>query len=64
VVVAPGRLHQFIAAALGDLDVPEQDAATVALSLVQAELEGLSGHGAIRRSWNRSMIQKSARVAW
>ncbi len=47
-VVAPGRLHLFIAAALGDLDVPEQDAATVALSLVQAELEGQSGHGAIR----------------
>ena len=46
--VAPGRLHRFITESLRELDVAAGDASVVADSLVEAELEGQSGHGAIR----------------
>jgi len=44
----PDRLHRFITESLVDLDVAPDDASIVAESLVEAELEGQSGHGAIR----------------
>ena len=46
--VEADRLHRFITASLGALGVPDDDASIVADSLVEAELEGQSGHGAIR----------------
>jgi LDH2 family malate/lactate/ureidoglycolate dehydrogenase len=48
VKIPPDRLHRFITETLRDLDVPAGDASVVADSLVEAELEGQSGHGAIR----------------
>jgi LDH2 family malate/lactate/ureidoglycolate dehydrogenase len=48
VKVDPGRLHRFITESLLSLEVPTEDAAIVADSFVEAELEGQSGHGAIR----------------
>jgi LDH2 family malate/lactate/ureidoglycolate dehydrogenase len=44
----PDRLHRFITESLVDLAVAPDDASIVAESLVEAELEGQSGHGAIR----------------
>jgi LDH2 family malate/lactate/ureidoglycolate dehydrogenase len=48
VKVEPRRLHRFMTESLQDLDVTAGDASVVADSLVDAELEGQSGHGAIR----------------
>lgn len=44
----PGTLHRFVTDALLALDVPALDAALVAESLVEAELEGLAAHGMLR----------------
>ena len=44
----PDSLQRFAARALTALDVPEADAALVAMSLVEAELEGQPAHGLLR----------------
>ncbi len=46
--ISAERLHEFISASLIELKVPAGDAAIVADSFVEAELEGQSGHGVIR----------------
>jgi (2R)-3-sulfolactate dehydrogenase (NADP+) len=48
VTFPPGRLLGFAAAALADLGVPGEDAALVAESLVEAELQGQPAHGLLR----------------
>src|SRR5215469_7175773 len=44
----PDALQRFTTRALVTLDVPEPDAALVAESLVEAELEGQASHGLLR----------------
>jgi L-2-hydroxycarboxylate dehydrogenase (NAD+) len=46
--VQPGRLRDFIAAALRGLGMPDNDAATVATRMADADLQGSDGHGVIR----------------
>jgi L-2-hydroxycarboxylate dehydrogenase (NAD+) len=46
--VQPGRLRDFIAAALRGLGMPDNDAATVATLMADADLQGSDGHGVIR----------------
>src|SRR5260370_35488599 len=45
---APDALLRFTARGLGALDVPDADAALVAESLVEADLEGQASHGLLR----------------
>ena len=46
--VAPARLRDFIGAAFCSLGMPDDDAATVAALMAEADLQGSDGHGVIR----------------
>jgi L-2-hydroxycarboxylate dehydrogenase (NAD+) len=46
--VDPARLRDFIAAAFRHLGMPDDDAATVAALMADADLQGSDGHGVIR----------------
>ena len=46
--VDPARLRDFIAAAFRHLGMPDDDAATVAALMTDADLQGSDGHGVIR----------------
>ena len=46
--VAPARLRDFIGAAFRSLGMPDDDAATVAALMAEADLQGSDGHGVIR----------------
>ncbi|MEO6409208.1 MAG: Ldh family oxidoreductase [Burkholderiaceae bacterium] len=47
-LVRPDALAAFIARAFAAVGMPEEDAATVAALMTEAELQGSDGHGAIR----------------
>jgi len=58
--IDPLRLTQFGIAVLRALDVPQDDAALVADSLVQADLWGHQSHGMLRLPWYARRIQSGA----
>ena len=49
--ISPNTLREFGTRVLSTLDVPHQDAALVADSLVQADLWGHQSHGFLRLPW-------------
>src|SRR5215469_6133256 len=54
----PDALRRFTTRALVALDVPEPDAALVADSLVEAELEGQPSHGLLRLPFAQAVEQE------
>ena len=58
--IAPELLRRFGAGVLTSLDVPEDDAALVADSLVQADLWGHQSHGLLRLPWYVARLRSGA----
>jgi LDH2 family malate/lactate/ureidoglycolate dehydrogenase len=61
--VPPAALRDFTAGLLGTLDVPRDDAALVADSLVQADLWGHGSHGVLRLPWYVARLRSGAMTA-
>jgi LDH2 family malate/lactate/ureidoglycolate dehydrogenase len=61
--IDPQELRDFGTAVLAALDVPEQDGALVADSLVQADLWGHQSHGLLRLPWYVARLRSGAMTA-
>lgn len=61
--IDPARLIAFATAMFAALDVPQNDSALVADSLVQADLWGHQSHGVMRLPWYARRIQSGAMKA-
>jgi LDH2 family malate/lactate/ureidoglycolate dehydrogenase len=62
-LVDPAKLRAFARAVYASTGVPEEDAALVADSLVQADLWGHQSHGVLRLDWYRQRLVKGAMKA-
>src|SRR5215204_401470 len=58
--LSPDSLRSFATRVLGTLDVPGDDAALVADSLVQADLWGHQSHGVLRLPWYVARLRSRA----
>ena len=58
--ISPGTLRAFGTRVLASLDVPDEDAALIADSLVQADLWGHQSHGFLRLPWYAARIRSGA----
>src|SRR5215212_6922565 len=58
--LSPGALRAFSAAVLTASGVPDDDAALVADSLVQADLWGHQSHGVLRLPWYVARLRSGA----
>jgi LDH2 family malate/lactate/ureidoglycolate dehydrogenase len=61
--IAPEELRAFAAGVLGAAGVPDDDAALVADSLVQADLWGHQSHGVLRLPWYVARLRSGAMTA-
>ena len=61
--MSPEALRTFGTDVLARLDVPQEDAALVADSLVQADLWGHSSHGLLRLPWYAARLRSGAMTA-
>ncbi|HDR9872808.1 TPA: Ldh family oxidoreductase [Burkholderia cenocepacia] len=61
--IDPAALQSFIAAVYGAVGVPDEDAALVADSLVQADLWGHQSHGVLRTRWYLERLKTGAMSA-
>lgn len=60
VPVSPERLRNFVAAVYRSAGVPQDDAAFVADTLVQADLWGHQSHGVLRLAWYYARLRSGA----
>src|ERR671922_1065633 len=61
--IEPKRLADFTAAVFRQADVPADDAALIADSLVQADLWGHQSHGVLRTGWYLARLKSGAMKA-